>query len=310
MPSLDAWNEINDELKALSTTELKNKKTAQKKMLGIIKAHPEYQSVRFQLGFENLNDFVQYISERREGEELYGSITQDIPLSSFFSTEEKQRERVLEETKKKNKAQQMGSFQLPGTDIQLINYAPCPQCASIYSFKDLCSYYIKQRMDPQFKGMQDQQVSDTRMLCEKCNTFFFPSLLVMDGSFVKNEVQFLSRLQTMNYIESAYEAKDIKVLSKDIKNLVKKDGFRTRAIMEGKEEIKIEFLSDMFLSLVPPPPEKKILKGINNDVLIKEIEEKPTLIINLLQYTPTNIALELVDGSNATKESVLFGSWQ
>jgi hypothetical protein len=50
--------------------------------------------------------------------------------------------------------------------------------------------------------------------------------------------------------------------------------------------------------------------GILNDVLLKELEPKPTLISNLLQYTPANLALNLLDGSNVRKGDLLYGAWE
>ena len=44
--------------------------------------------------------------------------------------------------------------------------------------------------------------------------------------------------------------------------------------------------------------------GIANDVLIKEMTDKPTLITNLIQYTPANIVLNLIDGSKIGRAHV------
>ena len=54
----------------------------------------------------------------------------------------------------------------------------------------------------------------------------------------------------------------------------------------------------------------KAARAVLNDVLLKQLSPKPTLISNLLQYTPANLALNLIDGSNAQKGDVLFGAWQ
>jgi hypothetical protein len=40
------------------------------------------------------------------------------------------------------------------------------------------------------------------------------------------------------------------------------------------------------------------------------MEPKPTLISNLLQYTPPNLVLNLINGVNAKKGDVLFGNWR
>jgi hypothetical protein len=40
------------------------------------------------------------------------------------------------------------------------------------------------------------------------------------------------------------------------------------------------------------------------------MEEKPTLISNLIQYTPANIVLNLIEGSNVKNGDLLFGLLQ
>jgi hypothetical protein len=78
----------------------------------------------------------------------------------------------------------------------------------------------------------------------------------------------------MHAIEYFYEKKGIKVLSRNRGNRVHR---------------------------------QKRCTGILNDVLLKEMEERPTLITNLLQYTPANLALNLLDGSNVRKGDLLYG---
>jgi hypothetical protein len=46
-----------------------------------------------------------------------------------------------------------------------------------------------------------------------------------------------------------------------------------------------------------------------NDILIKDLASKPTLITNLLQYTPANLIGNLIDGSNKNKGDILYGTW-
>jgi len=46
------------------------------------------------------------------------------------------------------------------------------------------------------------------------------------------------------------------------------------------------------------------------DSELEEMSAKPTFISNLLQYTPANLVLNLIDGSNIQKGDVLFGAWQ
>jgi hypothetical protein len=113
----------------------------------------------------------------------------------------------------------------------------------------------------------DQFRNDTRVFCAGCGTYFLPALVIADGT-PKTETQFLCRTQTMCAIEDFYEKKGIKVLSRNRENKVRR---------------------------------QRKCTGILNDVLIKEMEESPALIANLLQYTPANLALNLLDGSNVRK---------
>jgi hypothetical protein len=124
-----------------------------------------------------------------------------------------------------------------------------------------------------------QYREDTRAFCNECGAYFLPALVIADGT-PKNEVQFLCRVQTANTIESFYRNKGKEVLSAKKENIMKRD--------EGG----------------------KTLRAIRNDVSLKQMSPKPTLISNLLQYTPANLVLNLIDGSNLQKGDVLFGAWQ
>jgi hypothetical protein len=52
--------------------------------------------------------------------------------------------------------------------------------------------------------------------------------------------------------------------------------------------------------------QKEGLKAIRNDVFLKDLEEKPTLVVNIAQYTPINLLFNLVDGTNVEKGDLLF----
>ena len=312
MPTMDTWNTLNDDLKALSNSELykklKEKRQAQSKMMSIMAEYPEYQNARFQVGFDNLEDFKTYLMQDYNEEEFYGLCGQDIPFSSFFI--DKDAAANLEKIKQKNKADKISTIPLAGTNIQFINYSVCPKCASIYSYKELSAYYLKPNTEPEFKmGVFDQMRHDARMFCAKCSSYFIPSLLLIDEK-PRKEVQFLGKVQTMNAIEEYYQTKGISVLTQDYKNLVKTDGVHVRPIIVNKESVIKDFLTEIFTAVTQPDTEKGILKGIKNDVLLKEIEEKPSLICNLLQHTPSDIAPNLIDGSNAVKGDVLYGMWK
>jgi hypothetical protein len=49
--------------------------------------------------------------------------------------------------------------------------------------------------------------------------------------------------------------------------------------------------------------------NILNDVLLEQLTPKPTLIGNLIQYSPANCIINLVDGTNIKKGDFLYGGW-
>jgi hypothetical protein len=142
----------------------------------------------------------------------------------------------------------------------------------------LKDYYLNPKPDNTFSNRAKQYRLDTRVFCSECNTYFLPALVISDGT-PKNEVQFLCRAQTANAIEVFYRNKGKEVLSAKKENILKKQA------------------------------NGKIIKAILNDVSLNQLSAKPTLISNLLQYTPANLALNLIDGSNLQKGEVLFGLW-
>jgi hypothetical protein len=158
-----------------------------------------------------------------------------------------------------------------------------------------------------------QYREDTRVFCNECETYFLPALIISDGT-PRNEVQFLCRIQTMNAIEDYYQKKGIKVLSKREENIVKKEEATiTKTVQSGNPSRHITFIDRLFKNdsnLSNKKINKKIFSGIKNDILLKEMEEKPTLISNLIQYTPANIVLNLVEGNNFKNGDLLFGLLQ
>jgi len=228
--------------------------------------------------FENMEEFTAFLTERRHPEKIYGYFYSEITMCRFF--ESKDNENILADIERINKEQNMGNFQIPNTRIKLINYSICPKCGHVFSFKELIDYYANPKPDSTFKDRTEQYREDTRVFCHECETYFLPALVIVDGT-PKNEVQFLCRVQTTNAIESFYRNMGKNVLSAKKEN-----------IMERKEA------------------GGKIVKAIRNDVSLKEMSPKQTLISNLLQYTPANLVLNLIDGSNFKKGDVLFGAWQ
>jgi hypothetical protein len=225
-------------------------------------------------GFESIEAFEKYlIKSEFYSEKPYGIFDKDVLICRFFDSENN--DNFLADIKKKNEEQGLGNIKIPNTDIMLINYSFCPKCKTIYSYKEIMDYYRKPKPDTRYINIPHQLRNDTRVFCHNCDTFFIPSLIISDGT-PKKEVQFLCRLQTINAVEKYMLANSIKVLTKQESNIVYKDG----------------------------------LRAIKNDVLIMDLEEKPTLITNIIQYTPFNLIQNFIDGTNVEKGDLLFNEWK
>jgi ribosomal protein L32 len=181
----------------------------------------------------------------------------------------------LEDIKKKNEEQKCGNIKIPNTSIMLINYSFCPKCKTIFSLKEITNYYINPRSDQRYKNKAHQYRVDTRVYCYNCGAYFLPSLVISDGT-PKNEVQFLCRTQTISAVERYFSRDNINVLTKNRKNIIRRDN----------------------------------VKAIKNDVAIKYLEGKPTLITNMIQYTPCALIMNLIDGTNIEKGDLLFNEWK
>jgi hypothetical protein len=228
--------------------------------------------------FSNIEEFTAFLTERHQPEKPYGMFSKDVTMCRFFESENN--ENLLADIEQKNREQGMGNFQIPNTNIKLINYSICPKCGHVFSFKELIHYYANPLPDSMFGNREEQYREDTRVFCHECNSWFLPALVIADGT-PKNEVQFLCRMQTMDAIEKFYlEQTQENVLSANKENILKKE------------------------------EEGKTLRAVRNDVSLNHLNGKPTLISNLLQYTPANLALNLIDGSNLQKGDLLFGTWQ
>jgi len=223
----------------------------------------------------SIEDFESYLIKRKfEPEGIYGHQTfaQSIPVCRFFTSRDG--ESILADIERKNAEQNMGNIAIPNTNIRLINYSVCPKCKTVFSFKDLMDYYKNPRPDPEFRNKAHQIREDTRACCSECGEYFLPALVIADGT-PKNEVQFLCRVQTVHSIECFFLDKGQHILTMNVAN-ISKDG---------------EFMN------------------IRNDVELKRLESKPTLISNMLQYTPANLLSSLLDGTNVEKGDILFGKW-
>ena len=309
--ALKDLQELDKNLKMTDSFTGYDKRMAQKKILKTVAEVPEYQNTRFQNGFDDIEEFERYLLERHQPEKPYGIFDKDITMCRFFDS--KNGDKILEDIKLKNEAESMGNIHIPNINIQLINYSACPKCGHIFSFKDISDYYLNPRPDPVFKNKTQQYREDTRIFCNECETYFLPALIISDGT-PKSEVQFLCRIQTMNAIEAYYSKKGIKVLSQRQDNIVKKvETTVTKTVQSGSPSGHTTFIDRLFKnnnSIADKKINKKIISGIRNDVLIKEMEEKPTLISNLIQYTPANIVLNLIEGNNFKNKDLLFGLLQ
>jgi hypothetical protein len=274
--SFDGLKILDGKLRALDTFEIQEKTAAQRKILVLAAKARVYAGFGVEERFDSAEEFAAYLTWNHPPERLYGygNLERDVTMCRFSAT--KGGENLLADIERKNKSDGMGNAVIPGTNITLINFSVCPKCGHVFSFKDLRGYYLHPRPDPAFKNTADQFRNDTRVFCAECGTYFIPSLVIADG-IPKTETQFLCRTQTMHAIEDFYRMRGIKVLSRNRGNIVRR---------------------------------KKKCMGILNDVLLKEMESKPALISNLLQYTPPNLALNLLDGSNVRKGDLLYGSWE
>jgi hypothetical protein len=310
---LKALQELNHKLKTVDAFTGYDKRMAQKKILKIIAEAvvevPEYKDTRFQNGFDDIEEFEKYLLDRHQPEKPYGIFDKDVSMCRFF--ESKNGDKLLEDIRQKNEAENMGNITIPHTNIQLINYSICPKCGHVFSFKDISDYYLNPRPDPSFKNKTRQYREDTRVFCNECQTYFLPALVIADGT-PKSEVQFLCRIQTMNAIEGFYYGKGIKVLSKREGNIVKEETTSVTKTIQKVEHSFIErlFNNDLSDKKVTNKTTKKVISGIKNDVLLKEMEKKPTLISNLVQYTPANIVMNLIEGTNVKNGDLLFGALQ
>jgi len=222
-------------------------------------------------------DFEAYLLARQPPEEPYGSFhsfSKDITMCRFFGA--KNSENLLADIERKNAEQGMGNVAIPNTNIRLINYSVCPKCGKIFSFKELAEYYRHPKNDDRFRRPGEQARGDTRVFCPDCETWFLPALIIADNT-PKNEMQFLCRNQTMNAIEKYFLERGKQALTKNRANILYDN--------------------------------ESGLKAVKNDIHLWEMEQKPTLIANLLQYTPANLTLNLIDGTNVEKGDVLYGWW-
>jgi len=224
--------------------------------------------------FENVEVFEEYLTNRQFApEKPYGIFDKDVSVCRFFDSGKN--ENILEDIKRKNEEQGHGNVTIPNTNITLINYSFCHNCKTIFSFKELVNYYANPKPDQRYNDRAHQYREDTRVYCSNCGSYFLPSLVISDGT-PRNIVQFLCRVQTIDAVEQYFNKMNIRVLTKKKENIVRRGN----------------------------------LTGIKNDVYINDLVEKPTLITNIVQYTPINLIMNLIDGTNVEKGDLLFDEWK
>ena len=219
-------------------------------------------------------DFEALLMTRQTPEKPYGIFDKDVTVCRFSGS--KNNENILADIERKNAEQGMGNVAIPNTNIRLINYSVCPKCGKVFSFKDLSTYYATPKSDGRFRSRGEQARGDARVFCSDCETWFLPALVIADKT-PQNEVQFLCRNQTMSAVEKFFLAEGKPVLTRK------------------KSNILVELATSN--------------KAVKMDFTLGELEKKSTLIANILQYTPANLALNLLDGTNVEKGDVLYGWW-
>jgi hypothetical protein len=180
---------------------------------------------------------------------------------------------ILADIRQKNAEQGLGNYKVPNTTIELVNFSICPICKHVYTYQALLAYYSNPKPSNFYPNRLLQYRKDTSVVCTDCATPFLPSLVIIDGT-PTGETQFLCRLQTVDAIEIDYKQRGREVLTRHRGNFYYEDG---------------------------------AVKGIYNDILISEIEHKPTLISNLLHYTPPLLAIGMMAGTNIQNKDLLFG---
>ena len=232
--------------------------------------------------FGSTEEFLDFIMMREQvREKVYGMYESDISVCRFFSdgAGEKQ-ENILSDIKRMNEEQGMGNIRIPGTDVEIINYSPCPKCGHVHSYSDVFSYYMNPVPDPKFKNRKEQHATDTRVKCVECGDFFLPALIIADGS-PRVEHQMICRMQTVREVGVYMRA-----------------SFQLDVLMYRKDNI-MEKLEN-----------GKSWRSWRNDVNIANLKQRPGLLTNFLQYTPAPLMLDFISGRNLEIPQPLYGAWK
>ena len=192
------------------------------RLLTSISAKDSSMDFRPASSFESIEAFEDLLTKRKyPPENLYGMFDKDISVCRFFDSGNN--EGILADIKRKNEEQGYDNIKIPNSNILLLNYSFCGKCKTIYSLKEITEYYMNPKPGMRYRSRAWQYREDTRVYCYNCDTYFFPSLVISDGT-PKNEVQFLCRSQTIEAVEKYFLKKNIRVLTKK-----KKTSFKTTA---------------------------------------------------------------------------------
>jgi hypothetical protein len=230
--------------------------------------------------FESTQEMLDFLKFREAvPEKVYGIYEQDITVCRFFTGKHGEKnENMLADIRRLNEEQQMGNVRVPNTDIEIINYSPCPKCDTIHTFSDVFNYYQHPVLDKKFKNLNEQRLLDTRVKCKECGSYFLPALIVSDGA-PKNEYQMVCRSQTIGEIIVFMQTEfKLKVLTMKRENIMKH-----------------------------PEDEKKA--AWRNDIDSSKLKLRPALYANLLQYTPAPLMLDFISRKNLEVEEPLYGAW-
>lgn len=217
-------------------------------------------------------------------EPVRGLFTKDASVIRFASTP--RNEEILADIWARNAAEGHGNLEIPGTDVQLVNFSSCPECGEVHSMKDLECYYFNPKPDPGIRR-EMQFHRDTRVSCKECGHLFLPSLVVVDGGGgIDFETQLLCRVQTLDAIHRWYrDERSLPVLGAKPDNLV---------IRPANDDA---------------PDDHSRIAAIRNDLLIADLARAPGLLTNFLQYTPPPQILRFTAGSLDPTEDIVFGTW-
>ncbi|MEI8396092.1 MAG: hypothetical protein WCF85_15245 [Rhodospirillaceae bacterium] len=201
----------------------------------------------------------------------YGMFEPDATMMRFF--DDPGGENILADIRDLNRRHGVVPITIPGTKIELLNFSKCPRCGRLHSATELASRYAQ---PPRRAGvpLRKQLRQDTCVSCIDCGVRFQPGLVIIDGT-PKAERQYLCRVQTAAAIEDFHTE-------------------RWQRPVLGRKAANRLSLEDG-------------LVGIRNDVTAGDLAERPTLLANLLQYTPASLALRFLAGDNRDHDDLLFG---